>query len=185
MKHLITLAFILLTVLGYSQTKPSDPIKLNSLDTLFLEKLVLEEINEHRKRHRLSSFDILVWNDNIGARCRKYSQWLNDNNKFEHSKNFDEGEKINTGQECILLTYLYSNVETYQQAAARFANAWKTSPGHNAALLREYYNMGGIGISIKDRKSVILTYRVAQKIDKNDPRFDWYFEPSGEFLPTD
>ena len=178
MKNLITLLLLILfTNIGISQTKPTDTIRLNSLDTLFLEKLVLEKINNHRKSYGLISFDRLVWNDNIADRCRKHSQWLNDNDKFEHSKNFNEGEKIIAGRECILKTYLYSNIESYQHAADRFVYLWITSPGHNAALLRAYRNMGGIGISVKNIKSVIITYRIAQNIDREDPRFanDIYF----------
>ena len=152
------------------------------MDTLFLEKMVLEEINNYRKERGLHSFDVLVWNDTLADDCRKHSQWVNKNNKFMHHTHVDEDirapERIIYASECLARMSLYGHLNTtYQQAAARFVYGWKTSPRHNAILLRPYCNMGGIGISVKNVKTVIITYRPAQnrKLRSKDPRLSHLF----------
>ena len=153
MKKIFTLAFILLTVLGYSQTKPTDIIKEGDIDTLFIEQLIFQHINDYRKSRKRSE---LTWDEEVAEGSRRHSKWMTDNDIFEHGS---EGDWF---LENIMATVILTDFQTYEELAGRI-EVWKNSPGHNYALLLDNgaSDLGAVGISIMKDNIVVFTYRMA------------------------
>jgi len=154
MKQLITLLLVLISLIGYSQTKPTDIIKEGDIDTLFIEQLIFQHINDYRKSRKRSE---LKWDEEVAEGSRNHSKWMTDNDVFMHDT--VGGHFFN---ECIMATVILTDFQTYEDLAGRI-EVWKNSPGHNAALLSDRGNdyLGGIGISIMKDNIVVFTYRIS------------------------
>ncbi len=140
MKHLITLAFILLTVLGYSQTKDTDTISKENPDIEFLEKLIFEEINNYRASKGLNSFE---WNNAIAGWAKEQSEWMNKVKKVGHRIGGPSGECCFGGGHAF-------GIETYRFHAIGYTQEWIESPPHRDILLFESPLYGGVGVKVED-----------------------------------
>jgi len=154
MKKILTLLLVLISLIGYSQTKPTDIIKEGDIDTLFIEQLIFQHINDYRKSRKRSE---LKWDEEVAEGSRSHSKWMTDNDVFMHDTM--GGDFFN---ECIMGTVVLPGFETYEDLAEEI-EVWKNSPGHNYALLLDdgASDLGGIGISIMKDNIVVFTYRMA------------------------
>jgi uncharacterized protein YkwD len=138
MKKLITLLTILISLTGYSQL-PTDTIGYDGINVRLLDSLVEVYVNEERINRRIKPIEI---DKKIKSHSIKHSEWMVENNKFEHSKG-------NMG-ECCLATLIYREL-TYEVVAKRMVEQWFDSPPHKRLLLSRVSKFGGCGTAfIKD-----------------------------------
>lgn len=162
MRKILFILFVLVSNLGFSQ-KPTDIVDKNNINILYLEKLIFNGINNHRK---LNKKDSLIWDSTLHIESQKHSKWMYDNNKFIHSKD------VNFSGECCLVLGISPN-ETYIKLSEFIVNGWITSTEHNKILLCSGKNgKGGVGLYINSN-SILVTFRIIRGmvlVDKNDPK---------------
>jgi uncharacterized protein YkwD len=150
----ITVLFIMIILSGtVHATEPTDTFRIKTLDISYLEFLTVVEINKHRVYNGRQP---VKWNDSLSVECRKYSQFLKDEDKFAHlaPDSHYYGENINnTG---------YNGANTYEENAKTIVRNWINSPGHNRILLLRDGKTGGVGIVLEGGfgNGIINTYRV-------------------------
>jgi uncharacterized protein YkwD len=138
MKKILFILFVLISTVSYGQ-KPTDIVDKNNINILYLEKLIFNGINNHRL---INKKDSLIWDSILHIESQKHSKWMYDNNKFIHSKD------VNFSGECCFIAG-YSYGQSYSFNAKNLIRVWIESPGHNAALLDDRVNTGGVGIKIE------------------------------------
>ena len=139
MKNLITLLIVLLSISGYSQL-PTDTIGHDGVNVKLLDSLVEVYVNEERINYGVKPLEI---SEGVRNHSYTHSQWMVDNDKFEHSKG-------SLTVECCLATLIYGGL-TYEVVAIRMVEQWFSSLPHKRALLNGSYEYGGCGTAfIKD-----------------------------------
>lgn len=131
MKKLITLLFVLTSFLGYSQS-PKDTIGDKGLNVHLLDSLVEVYVNQERADRGIQP---LIINEERKSHSYKHSQWMVENNKFEHSEGVSEN---------IIMSYIYHK-KTYEQAAKSIVDRWFDSSPHKKAFLSVVFKFGGCG----------------------------------------
>lgn len=156
MKKILIILFVLISTVSFSQ-KPTDIVIRKQVNADLLEKLMLEEINIYRKSKRLQP---LMPDSNLFKQSRKHSEWMDQNKKLQHGQPIDE---------CCFIAG-YSETESYRDNAKGLIRVWIESPGHNAALLHEINNIGGIGIKIENDSynGIYATFRMSHKPTKEE-----------------
>ena len=138
MKNLITLLIVLFSLSGVSQS-PTDTLGHDGINISLLDSLVEVYINEGRVNYGVKPLKV---NKVVREHAYKHTNWMVDNNKFEHSK----GSLI---VECCLIGGIWG-AETYEFAAKGLVNNWFSSPPHKKALLSGFYKYGGCGTVVED-----------------------------------
>jgi uncharacterized protein YkwD len=139
MKNLITLLITLLSLNGTSQL-PTDTIGYDGINVRLLDSLVEVYVNEERINYGVKPLEI---SEGVRNHSYTHSQWMVDNDKYEHSKG-------SITVECILTTLIYGGL-TYEVASKRIVGKWFDSLPHKRSLLGGYYKYGGCGTAfIKD-----------------------------------
>ena len=156
MKKILVILLILISNLSDGQ-KPNYIVIRKQVNAVLLEKLMLEEINIYRKSKRLQP---LMPDSNLFKQSRKHSEWMDENKKLQHGQPIDEC--------CFIAGYSYG--QSYAFNAKGLIRVWIESPGHNAALLHETNNIGGIGIKIESNShnGIYATFRMSHKPTKED-----------------
>lgn len=114
-----------------------------------LELKVFELINIERSSNGLSP---LVWNKQIAAIARLYSQSMSTNNFFSHTGLNDE--RIDQRADSFGLTkwkMIGENIaysRGYKQIAESIVESWMQSSNHRRNLLNKQWKKTGVGISI-------------------------------------
>ena len=132
MKKLITLLTILISLTGYSQL-PTDTIGYDGINVRLLDSLVEVYVNEERINYGVKPLEI---SEGVRNHSYTHSQWMVDNDKYEHS--------TDTYGECILTTLNYGGL-TYEVASKRIVGKWFDSLPHKRLLLDGSYKYGGCG----------------------------------------
>ena len=96
----------------------------DSLNTSFLDELIIKEINEERKRQRLK---ILTYDKSISEISHRHVEWMIAKDTFEHSHN---------GYEIIEINY-FDHTITYDSLAKDVVKVWMNSPGHRSIILKK------------------------------------------------
>ncbi len=88
MKNLITLLFVLVSVIGMTQDfKPTDKFYyLDSTNLPYVESLIAERVNMYRKEKGLSP---LVWNDTLKPMCDHHSYYMTHAHDMDHYQTKD------------------------------------------------------------------------------------------------
>ena len=131
MKNLLLIIVTLLSLNGTSQL-PTDTIGHDGVNVKLLDSLVEVYVNEERVSRSIKP---LLITKERRVHSYNHSQWMVDNDKFEHSQ---------YPSECIIMTYVY-NKTTYNKIAKTLVREWFESPGHKRNLLDSLYEYGGCG----------------------------------------
>ncbi|MCU0432649.1 MAG: CAP domain-containing protein [Bacteroidia bacterium] len=122
-------------------------------------------INEYRRENKL---DTLAFNDTLWLAARNHNIWMMANDYMGHTEEKetpsftgeDPGDRYEfvvngngnclwTGENCL---YNFASGSTVESAAENIATAsfsqWKSSPGHNANMLRDRHWQHGVAFSI-------------------------------------
>jgi uncharacterized protein YkwD len=131
MKNLLLIIVTLLSLNGTSQL-PTDTIGHDGVNVKLLDSLVEVYVNEERVSRSIKP---LLITKERRVHSYNHSQWMVDNDKFEHSQ---------YPSECILMKYVYVKA-TYIEIAKKMVKQWFDSPGHKRNLLDSRYEYGGCG----------------------------------------
>jgi len=141
MGKLITLLFVIISLLGYSQSTFSNES---------LEKLVVDKINNYRENNRTHQLTMV---DTISNSSRKHSLNMSSRGYLFHEKN-----GYWYGENCGFIE-LENGYRTYEEMASKIVTNWIKSPIHNDALLRDGDKIG-VGSVITNSGRVYVTYRL-------------------------
>lgn len=151
MKKLITILFVIITLLGYSQP---------SFNNDLLEKLIVIKINEYRENN---TFNQLIMVDSISDLARKHSLNMSIKGYLYH-------EKIGYwhGENCGFIE-LGNGYQSYEEMAIKIVSNWINSSPHNDAILRDGDKIG-VGSAITNNGRIYITYRlyITDKYFKNE-----------------
>jgi uncharacterized protein YkwD len=114
------------------------PDNTNINDTILLSKLeqdTIDELNNYRKANNLN---IVTHDDALYTLAREHSQFMQDNNIFEHV-GFDE--RFERANRMLCVENLAWN---YQSAYSVVWQGWKNSPGHNVNMLQPEITIVGM-----------------------------------------
>ena len=131
MKNLLLIIVTLLSLNGTSQL-PTDTIGYDGINVRLLDSLVEVYVNEERVSRGIK---LLLITKERRVHSYNHSQWMVDNDKFEHSQ---------YPSECIIMKYVYVKA-TYIEIAKKMVKQWFDSPGHKRNLLDSRYEYGGCG----------------------------------------
>jgi uncharacterized protein YkwD len=139
MKNVITIFFLLLTTLSYSQKIDLDSVKLYLIDL----------INEERVR---KGAGVLSYDNNLEVSAQKHTEYMFIENVISH----DEYNKENPyyvglsawdrgcdGENCFRGTSQFSH---NKNLAKLLFKSWCNSPGHYKTMINKKYSSMGIGL---------------------------------------
>jgi uncharacterized protein YkwD len=136
-------------------------MKIERLAALKFHKL----LNAYRRENKL---DTLRFNDTLWLASRNHNIWMMVNNQLSHSEEKDTpsftgedpGDRYEfvakdnancswTGENCLYNFSYGSSIEKAAENIARESiSQWKSSPGHNANMLRERHRQHGVAFNI-------------------------------------
>jgi hypothetical protein len=144
--------------------KPTDTIRINTLNYRLLDSLVWVECNAYRKEKRLNP---VAWNDTIYAASSHHSEYQVYYNILGHGETriMPEREKEQEHYNVIrvfsaeICLYNYCDVDktTYNELAKKMITQWKNSPGHNAIMITPDYKLDAFGSAFRYDASLTFT----------------------------
>lgn len=140
MKKVFLVILLFVSSIGFSQSPNDTIIHKENIDIRYLEKLCMEVLNKYRLS---KGVNILKVDSNLCKSSIKHSQWMEKNNKFQHSHS-GVGENI--------LSLSLSAGLTYKIMSEEIIESWIKSPPHNANMLDSGYKFMGLGVQIYHTK---------------------------------
>lgn len=164
MKHTLIVGFILILFHFNSQAQtPNDLIDLQQPNYELLERLILDEVNELRKKKRRAP---LAVEGNLEKAATDHNNWLKGRKKLTHNEPdrrrkrpydrvkiySDDFIKVGENVQYLGLSYeqqgrrKWPNTITYKAAAKKAFKNWKNSPGHYKNLISKEFNKVGTAV---------------------------------------
>lgn len=159
--------------------RPSSPDGTPEYDPAVLERLVMEEANRARRRHRLP---LLRPHTALGVAARRHSRDLASTGRFSHSgSDGSQGEArvdrvgvryLAFGENLYTSSLFRSGITTQDglgppvtrydwitpdDLARDAVRGWLESPGHRANLLHPRFERAGVGVALNSELGWIVT----------------------------
>ncbi len=140
MKKLVVVVMMFVGGVCYGQSPNDTIIHRENIDLRYLEKLCMEVLNEYRLS---KGVNILKVDSNLCKSSIKHSQWMEKNNKFQHSHS-------GVGENILELSINWGL--TYKLMSEAIIQSWIESPPHNANMLDSGYKFMGLGVQLYHTK---------------------------------
>ena len=168
----------------------------DDLDTTLVEALIHEKVNEVREAHDLDTLD---YDTDLANVSRAHSQHMSEENFFGHENPEGEGPKDRVDNDDSVscdavgenLAQAYwqlefrsyddeiRSLESEDEVAQWFVDAWMNSTGHRENLLEPDWERQGIGVHLDDESRVFAT----QKFCASTGFFPWQTVTVGHDAP--
>ena len=132
----LTLIFILVATLSFSQTSSSKIGKTN-INFKLLNELIIKEVNFQRTSRNIP---IILISESAMQYAKDHTSWMIKENRFEHSK-------VPNSAECIQSGFQYQE-ETYYAVAKEIVQRWMDSPKHREIILTDFKYSCNIGVDV-------------------------------------